>query len=134
MFQQVCLTNVDWDSEVTGQLKENWQFLVKFVEKLAVICKNRCYSYDVEPRDYTFLYQLHGVFDASEKSYGYCIYLKRITKNNFILSSLVDLKSSFTHIKRKLTITRLELLGNLILSSLILIVSNAFQGEIPWAN
>ena len=23
LFQEVCLTNVDWDSKITGQLKEN---------------------------------------------------------------------------------------------------------------
>ena len=67
LFQDVCLTNVDWDSKITGQLNENWQFIVKFVEKLAAICINRCYFYDVEPRNYIVSYQLHGFSDASEK-------------------------------------------------------------------
>ena len=52
MFQEVYFTNVDWDSKITRQLKENWRFIVKFVENLAGICINRCYFYDVEPRDY----------------------------------------------------------------------------------
>ena len=43
LFQEVCLTNVDWNYKITGQLKENWQFIVKFVENLAGICINRCY-------------------------------------------------------------------------------------------
>ena len=43
LFQEVCLTNVDWNSKITGQLKENWQFIIKFVENLAGICINRCY-------------------------------------------------------------------------------------------
>ena len=75
-------------------------------------------------------YQLHGFSDASEKAYGCCIYLKCITKNNFISSSLVASKSRVAPIKRKLSIPCLELLGNLILSRLILTVLNAFQGEI----
>ena len=41
LFQEVCLTNVDWDSKITGQLKETWEFIVKFVENLASICINR---------------------------------------------------------------------------------------------
>ena len=130
LFQEVCLTNVDWNSKITGQLKENWQFIVKFVENLAGICINRCYFYDVEPRDYIVSYRLHGFSDASEKAYECCIYLKCITKSNFISSSLVASKSRVARIKRKLSIPRLELLGNLILSRLILTVLNTFQGEI----
>ena len=130
LFQEVFLTNVDCDSKITGQLKENWRFIVKFVENLAGIFINRCYFYDVEPRDYIVSYQLHGFSDVSEKPYGCCIYLKCITKSNFILSSLVASKSRVASIKRKLSILRLELLGNLILSRLILTVLNAFHREI----
>ena len=101
-------------------LKENWRFIVKFVENLAGIFINRCYFYDIEPRDYIVSYQLHGFSVASEKAYGCFIYLKCITKNNFISSSLVASKS----------ILRLKLLGNLILSRLMLTMLNAFQGEI----
>ena len=106
LFQEVCLTNVDWDSKITGQLKKNWQFIVKFVENLAGVCINIRYFYDIELRDYIVSYQLHGFSDASEKAYGCCIYLKCITKNNFISSSLVASKSRVAPIKRKLSIPR----------------------------
>ena len=56
--------------------------------------------------------------------------MKCITKSNFISSSLVASKSRVVPIKIKLSISRLELLGNLILSRLILTVLNTFQGEI----
>ena len=56
--------------------------------------------------------------------------MKYITKKNFISSSLVASKSRVAPIKKKLSISRLELLGNLILSHLTLNVLNAFQGEI----
>ena len=111
LFQEVCLTNVDWNSKITGQLKENWRFIVRYVENLAGICMSRCYFYDIEPRDYIVLYHLHGFSGASEKAYGCCIYLKCITKNDFISSSLVTSKSRVAPIKRKLSIPRLELLG-----------------------
>ena len=120
LFQEVCLTNVDWDSKITGQLKENWRFIVRFVENLAGICISRCYFYDIEPRDYIVSYQLHGFSDASEKAYGCCIYLKCITKNNFISSSLFASKSRVILSKRKLLIPRLKLLGNLLQGEIII--------------
>ena len=51
-------------------------------------------------------------------------------KNNSISNSLVGSKSSVAPYKNKITILRLELLGNLILSRLILTVLNSFKGEI----
>ena len=51
-------------------------------------------------------------------------------KNNSISNSLVGSKSSVAPYKNKVTILRLELLGNLILSRLILTVLNSFKGEI----
>ena len=124
------MTKVDWESKITGPLKENWQFIVKLVENSAGICISRCYFYDQEPRDYIVSYQLRGFSDASEKAYGCYIYLKCITKNNFISSSLVASKSRISPFKRKLSIPYLELVGNLTLSRLILTVLNALQGEI----
>ena len=41
LFHKACLTNVDWDYKITGQLKENWQFIVKFVGRWATICIKR---------------------------------------------------------------------------------------------
>ena len=51
-------------------------------------------------------------------------------KKQLYSSSLVASKSRVTPIKRKLSIPRLELLGNLILPRLILTVLNTFQGQI----
>ena len=103
---------------------------MKFVENSAGICINRCYFNDQEPRDYIVSYQLRGFSDASEKAYGCCIYLKCITKNSLISSSLICSKSRVAPFKRKLSIPYLELVGNLILSRLILTVLNALQGDL----
>ena len=51
-------------------------------------------------------------------------------KKKFISTSLVASKSRVAPYKSKITIPRLELLGNLILSRLILTVLNSFKGEI----
>ena len=53
-----------------------------------------------------------------------------MTKNKFISTSLVASKSRVASYKNKITIPRLKLLGNLILSHLILTVLNSFKGEI----
>ena len=53
-----------------------------------------------------------------------------MTKNKFISTSLVASKSRVASYKNKITIPRLKLLGNLILSHLILTVLNSFIGEI----
>ena len=61
---------------------------------------------------------------------GCCLYSKCVTKSNFISTSLVASKSRVAPYKNKITIPRLELRGNLILSRLILTVLNSFKGEI----
>ena len=96
LFQEVFLTNVVWDRTI----KKSWQFIVKFVEKLAGICINRCYFYDVEPRDHIMSYQFHGLSD-----------FQKLMGVVFISSSLVAWKSRASPIIRKLSIPRLELLG-----------------------
>ena len=82
------------------------------------------------PRDYIISYELHRFLYASEKTYGCCLYLKCVTKNNFISTLLVAAKSRVAPYKNKITIPRLELLCNLILSCLILTVLNSLKGEI----
>ena len=82
------------------------------------------------PRDYIISHELHGFSYASEKAYGCCLYLKCVRKNNFISTYLVASKTRVAPYKNKITIPRLELLGNLILSRLILTVLNSFKGEI----
>ena len=56
--------------------------------------------------------------------------LFEMCNNHFISTSLVASKSRVAPYKNKITILRLESLGNLILSRLILTVLNSFKGEI----
>ena len=122
LFQEVCVTHADWDIEISEQLKDKFDFIVKFVKTVTAVKVSRCYFYDIVPRDYIVSYELHGFSDASKNAYRCCIYLKWVTKNNFISTSLVASKSRVAPYKNKVTIPRLELLGNWILSCLILTV------------
>ena len=92
------------------------------------------------PRDYIDSYKLHGFSVAWEKAYECCLYLKFVIKNNFISTLLVASKSRVASYKNKITILRLELLGYLISSRLMLTVLNSLKGEIDisslyaWSN
>ena len=96
LLQEVCITHADWDLEISGQLKDKFDFIVKFVKTLTTVKISKCYFYDIRPPDYIVSYELHGFSGASKKE----------------------------------AIPRLQLLGNLILSRLILTVLNSFKGEI----
>ena len=123
----MCITDAGWDLEISGQLKNKFDFIVKFVKTLTAAKVSRYYIYDIMPCDYVVSYELYSLSDVSEKAYGYCLYLKCVTKNNFISTSLVASKSRVAPYKNIITFPRLELLGNLISSDLILTVLNLFN-------
>ena len=77
---------------------------------------------------------LHGFFDSSLIAYGACVYLKTVTKSGSIYVSLLASKSRIVPAKKKFTRTKLELLGNFILSNLINLVYNALSEEIVVEN
>ena len=104
-MQEVWVTHADWDLEISGQLKDKFDFIVKFVKTITAVKVSRCYFYDM-PRDYIVSYELHGFSDASEKAYGCCLYLKCVTNNNFMWTLLVASKSRVVLYKNKITIPR----------------------------
>ena len=65
LFQEVGVTHADWDLEITGQLKDKFDFFVKFVKTLTAVQVSRCCFYDIMPRDYIVSYELYGFSDSS---------------------------------------------------------------------
>ena len=100
----MCITHADWDLEISEQLKGKFDCIVKFDETLTPVKFSRCYFYDIMPCDDIASYELHGFSDDSIKAYECCLYLICVTSY-----------------KNKITISRHELLGNLI---------SSFKGEI----
>ena len=74
--------------------------------------------------------ELHGFSDASEVTYGACVYVKPVRVSGQVEVQLVTSKSRVVPLQRKYTIPRLKLLGNFILSSLIITVKQAIEDEL----
>ena len=73
--------------------------------------------------------KFHGFCDASLNGYGACIYVKTIYKSGKISVKLLSSKSRVAPVKQE-TIPRLELLGALLLSRLMLWVRNFLKDEL----
>ena len=71
----------------------------------------------------------HGFSDAAEKVFATCIYMKTVTQSGSINVSLITAKSRMKPVSKEFTMPELELLGNFILSQLMVTVS-ALEGEI----
>ena len=78
-------------------------------------------------------WEFHGFCDASLNGYGACIYLETIYKPGKISVKLLSSKSRVARLKQE-TIPRLELLGALLLSQLMLSVRNSLKDEFLFDN
>ena len=68
--------------------------------------------------------ELHGFFDASEKTYGAVVYIRIVTPSNQVLVMLLSSKTKVAPLK-PLTIPRLELEAAVILAKLIKAIREA---------
>ena len=73
--------------------------------------------------------EFHGFCDASLNGYGACIYVKTIYKSGKISVKLLLSKSRVAPLRQE-TMPRLELLGALLLSRLMLSVRNSLNDEL----
>ena len=113
LFKEICLTNVKWDSRIEVKLQAKWLQVVKSLQNYADLVIKRCHhNHDV--RDPVERIYLHGFSYASKIAFGACVYMKATAKSGNVSVSLVTAKSRVTPIRKKLTIPKLELLGNFI--------------------
>ena len=127
LFQNICKRKFDWDDEISDDLKETWFSLINNLKHSNIIQVPRPYII-TDVSNPVVECELHGFSDASEKAYGANIYLRSQTKSGAIQVTLVASKSRVSPIKC-VTIPRLELLGNLLLSRLMLAVINALDEQ-----
>ena len=116
LFQVMCLSNYDWDDELTPDLLSWWNRLIADMNALKNIRVPRCYFSwrEGDPVGH----QLHGFSDASCKAYAAVVYLRTEHANGDIEVNLVASKARVAPIKRQ-SIPRLELLGATIEKSLV---------------
>ena len=75
-------------------------------------------------------FQNYEFADASANTCGCCVYFKCITKNNFVCTALVASKSRVVQNKKKMKLFGMELLGNFILSKLLIRVMEYFNKKL----
>ena len=94
------------------------------IEELPELKLQRVYCMD-KIEDLIEIIEMHGFSDASELDFGCCIYLKFVKRSGEITISFVTAKSQLVSKKKTSTIHRLELMGNFMLSKLVVNVSRA---------
>ena len=129
LFQELCLIKCGWDDLLNENFKRKYYSIINDMKNVEEINIDRCYCL-TRIYDPFVEITLHGFSDASEKAYGCCIYLKFVTVTGYTKVSLVTSKSRIAPCRKTLTIPRLELMGNLLLSRLTYSVLKALDGEL----
>ena len=132
LFQEIYKLKIDWDDTIENILPK-WDSICKYLNSLQEIIINRCY-YVYQFDDPIDSYYLHGFSDSSLAAYAACIYLKSVSRSGNICVTFVTAKSRVVPLKKSFTISRLELLGNFILSKLMVTVHDSLVSEIDISN
>ena len=88
--------------------------ILNFFAQLKNVFSRRHFFQALTSFHYKNTYEFHGCSDVSGKAYGFRVYLKCVTKSNFISMSSVASNSEVTPCKEKLMRPRSELFSNLI--------------------
>ena len=128
LFQKICRSKLEWDDDI-GILVNKWKEIVTSLTSSETVSFNRCfYPYDMnDPIDKCYL---HGFSDASISAFAAVVYFGSISRCGNVAIKFVTSKSRILPLNKSYTIPRLELLGNVILSSLIRVVYNSLHEEI----
>ena len=130
LFQEIYKLKIDWDGTIENILPK-WDSICKYLNSLQEIIINRCY-YVYQFDDPIDSYYLHGFSDSWLAAYAACIYLKSVSRSGNICVIFVTAKSRVVPLKKSFTIPRLELLGNFILSKLMVTVHDSLVSEWNW--
>lgn len=124
LLQILWKSELSWDDEITGKVKDMWVKFLKTIKSLSCIdvprhvsCKN------------AIEFELHVFSDASQAAYGACAYLRSVDSNGKVYVKLLCAKSRVAPLKSQ-TIPRLELCGALLSSELSLKIRQALRCEV----
>ena len=117
LFQDVCCEKFAWNNNLPQSYLSVFYDIGNGLREVQKVLFERVY-FILTIEDPITSMQVHGFCDASDRAYGCCIYLRFLLKSDFFKVVLVSAKSRVSPL-RKLTILRLKLPGNLLLSQLI---------------
>ena len=117
LVQKLCKSKLQWDDDI-GILANKWKEIVTSITSSETVSFNRCfYLNDInDPIDKCYL---HGFSDASISAFAAVVYFKSVSRCGNVAIKFVTLKSRIVPLNKTYTIPKLELLRNVILSSLI---------------
>ncbi|GFX73792.1 integrase catalytic domain-containing protein [Trichonephila clavipes] len=111
LLQELWTLGVEWDSELPPKLRHKWQQWSSEAEGLTEIKIPRFYLGNIDQE--ISKCKIHCFSDASKSAYGTILYLRFVTCNNEIETSLICSKSRVAPLK-SLTLPRLELTAALL--------------------
>jgi hypothetical protein len=114
LFQQLCLSHIDWDDELSGDALQTWTKLLNELNCLNDVRIPRCYFQFIPVQC-----EIHGFCDASDRAYAAVLYLRCTYDNGEVGVRLVASKSRVAPIMGPVSIPRLELLGAVLLARLM---------------
>jgi hypothetical protein len=128
LFQDICISSLDWDDVLTRSLRERWEkWLKDFEAKCVTVERYASVSDNSLGQSSGAKYWLHGFGDASKRAYCAVIYLVTIVSDRAQVK-LVASKTRVSPIK-ELSIPRLELMAARILAQLMDAVRQALELE-----
>nr|CAH7762680.1 unnamed protein product [Callosobruchus chinensis] len=122
-LQKLWLENLTWDQPLPNNILSSWLEFSTDLDQLNDLLIKRKVTCD----NYSQI-SLHGFADASESSYGACIYVVSRNANGDESSNLLCAKSKVAPLK-SLTMPRLELCAALVLAQLTSKVRNSLDIE-----
>ncbi|XP_057292542.1 uncharacterized protein LOC130621250 [Hydractinia symbiolongicarpus] len=130
-FQKLCTTVNDWDTEVSEKLKDEWNSLIELFSFSLKYRLQRYYFANYPLSDLKDI-TLHGFCDASKRSYAAVVYIIGTLSSGRSVGRIVCSKTKVS-LLNELSISRLELLSCLLLSSLIACISQSLGSVVPAA-
>ncbi|XP_071055719.1 uncharacterized protein [Onthophagus taurus] len=132
ILQEIWEAGLGWDEVLPNHIHTSW---CKFADGLT-------YLNDIKiPRHISLKnpesFQIHGFSDASTNAYGACVYLRAVDSDENVLIRLICAKSKVAPLKKG-TVPRLELMGALLLTELVIKVKSLLKinvsREIYWTD
>jgi hypothetical protein len=113
-LQEIWKLKINWDESLPLGLHTRWvEFLRTFIELNEIKIPRKV----IGSKSYHRI-ELHGFSDASEKSYGACVYIRLVPMNGPVESNLLCSKNKVAP-SQTVSIPRLELSAALLLAKLV---------------